>query len=365
MTAAKTPTRGTNARLTAVDLFSGCGGLSRGLKDAGFKVKAAVEVDLKAQATYRLNHSDVELYAEDIRKLDPLKVLKDIGMEEGELDLLAGCPPCQGHSRLRTRNQRTYVKDSRNNLVADFLRFVKAMNPKTVMLENVPALRRDQRFTKMRKKLERLGYSTVVEVLDAASYKVPQRRKRLIMLASRVHEPKVANPSVERFTVRHAFKGLGAPSTTKDKLHGFPENRSQAVRDLIALVPKDGGSRSDLGKEHQLDCHKRTEGFHDVYGRMAWDDVSPTITSGCHNPSKGRFLHPSYNRTITLREAAVLQGFPPDYKFDVAHGKESIALMIGNALPPPFIAAHAGSLKAGLLTHRQRRPTQSRRRDER
>lgn len=354
MSAAKTSSLGARADLTAVDLFSGCGGLSRGLKDAGFTVKAAVEIDEKAQATYRLNHLDVHLYAKDIRKLDPLAVLEDIGMEVGELDLLAGCPPCQGHSRLRTRNQRTYVKDSRNNLVADFLRFVKAMNPKTVMLENVPALGRDQRFTKMRRQIEALGYRCVVEVLDAANYAVPQRRKRLIMLASRVHEPKISAPSGTRVTVRQAIKGLGAPSTTKDKLHGVPENRSQAVRDLIALIPKNGGSRSDLGKEHQLECHKRTQGFHDVYGRMAWDDVSPTITSGCHNPSKGRFLHPSYNRTITLREAAVLQGFPSSYEFDVAHGKEAIALMIGNALPPPFIAAHAGSLKAGLLTHRLR-----------
>lgn len=353
MSTERTSTNATCARLTAVDLFSGCGGLSRGLKDAGFIVKAAVEIDPKAQATYKLNHRDVELYAADIRTVDPLEVLEDIGMKAGELDLLAGCPPCQGHSRLRTRNQRTYVKDSRNNLVADFLRFVVAMNPRTVMLENVPALGRDQRFTKMRRKLEALGFITVVEVLDAADYSVPQRRKRLIMLASRVHEPKIADRTQERVTVRQALKGLGAPSNTKDKLHGVPENRSKAVRDLIALIPKDGGSRSDLGEEHQLECHKRTNGFHDVYGRMSWDDVSPTITSGCHNPSKGRFLHPSYNRTITLREAAVLQGFPVTYKFDVTHGKEAIALMIGNALPPPFIAAHAGSLRNGLLLHRR------------
>lgn len=346
----KTSSLRTRAYPTAVDLFSGCGGLSRGLKDAGFAVKAAVEVDRKAQATYRLNHADVRLYCEDIRKLDPLAMLKEIGLQVGELDLLAGCPPCQGHSRLRTRNQRVCVDDDRNDLVNDFLRFAKALNPKTVMLENVPALERDHRFAHMRKELQALGYSVVVEVLDAANYHVPQRRKRLILLASRVHCPEVAAPSADRVTVRQALKGLGAPSTTKDKLHAFPENRSQAVKDLIALVPKNGGSRADLGEAYQLACHKRTAGFHDVYGRMAWDEVSPTITSGCHNPSKGRFLHPSYNRTITLREAAVLQGFPTNYKFDVAHGKEAIALMIGNALPPPFIAAHAGSLKAGLRT---------------
>ncbi|WP_232442062.1 DNA cytosine methyltransferase [Burkholderia ubonensis] len=342
----------TQTPLTAVDLFSGCGGLSRGLKDAGFIVKAAVEIDDKAQATYKLNHRDVRLYGEDIRGLDPARVLKDIGLQPGDLDLLAGCPPCQGFSRLRTRNQRTYVQDDRNNLVSDFFRFVKIMNPKTVMLENVPALGRDQRFTKMRNKLKRLGYEAVVEVLDAADYQVPQRRKRLIMLASRVHEPEIAPASKNRVTVRQALKGLKPSTNTKDKLHAFPENRSQAVKDLIARIPKDGGSRSDLGEEYQLECHKRTQGFHDVYGRMAWDDVSPTITSGCHNPSKGRFLHPSLNRTITLREAAILQGFPKNYKFDVIHGKEAIALMIGNALPPPFIAAHANALKKGLQERR-------------
>jgi DNA (cytosine-5)-methyltransferase 1 len=341
--------------LCAVDLFSGCGGLSLGLKEAGFYVAAAVEIDRKAQATYKLNHPSARLYGQDIRSLDPAQVLKDAELKAGELDLLAGCPPCQGFSRLRTKNQKTAVKDDRNNLVADFVRFAKIMKPKTIMLENVPALAKDGRFTRMRNQLGELGYKMVVHVLDAADYEVPQRRKRLIMLASRIYEPQIASKAGERVTVRAALAGVGAPSKSKDKLHALGENRSQAVRDLIARIPKDGGSRSDLGQEDQLECHKRSDGFSDVYGRMAWDDVAPTITSGCHNPSKGRFLHPSYNRTITLREAALLQGFPRDYAFDTTHGKEAIALMIGNALPPPFIAAHAGALRDGLLAVRDKR----------
>jgi DNA (cytosine-5)-methyltransferase 1 len=344
--------------LHAVDLFSGCGGLSLGLKDAGFRVAAAVEIDAKASETYRLNHPGVRLYQQDIRKLDPTAVLEEAGLAPGELDLLAGCPPCQGFSRLRTKNQQTSVEDDRNNLVADFLRFITIMRPKTVMLENVPALAKDARFARVLADLDARGYQTVVHVLDACDYLVPQRRKRLIMLASRVHTPVVAAPSATRITVRQALTGLGAPSHTSDKLHGLGERRSAEVRELIALIPKNGGSRSDLGEDFQLACHKRSDGFRDVYGRMSWDDISPTITSGCSNPSKGRFLHPSYNRTITLREAAVLQGFPRDYRFNVQHGKESIALMIGNALPPPFIAAHAGALKRGLLEAcRMKRPT--------
>ena len=322
-------TKNKNQDLSAIDLFSGCGGLSQGLADAGFRVTAAVEVDRKAQETYQLNHPTVRLYAKDIRCLDPLEILRDAGLRPGDLDLLAGCPPCQGFSRLRTRNKQTSVKDERNDLVADFLRFVKAMAPKTVMLENVPALERDSRFLHMRQALSELGYSTLVHVLDAADYAVPQRRKRLIMLASRVHTPKLAIKAERRVTVREALSGIGSPSNTKDALHAIKENRSEQVLSIIAMIPKNGGSRRDLPANLQLDCHRRSNGFNDVYGRMAWDTVSPTITSGCFNPSKGRFLHPSLNRTITLREAAVLQGFPIDYRFDVSHGKESIALMIG------------------------------------
>lgn len=341
-------------RLTAMDLFSGCGGLSCGLGLAGFEVRAAVEIEKKAQTTYKLNHPEVRLYENDIRTLDPAQILRDAGLKTGELDLLAGCPPCQGFSRLRTKNQKTSVKDERNNLVSDFLRFVVEMLPKTIMMENVPALGKDGRFTRMRNELTALGYETVVHVLDAADYEVPQRRKRLIMLASKVHTPMVASKVAPRVTVRKAFEGVGAPSMTKDALHAMPENRSQAVRDLIALIPKNGGSRTDLADHYQLECHKRSNGFKDVYGRMEWDNVSPTITSGCNNPSKGRFLHPSYNRTITLREAALLQGFPKNYKFDTSHGKEAIALMIGNALPPPFIAAHANALRQGLESARNK-----------
>ncbi len=345
----KRPKNNVGQKLNAIDLFSGCGGLSLGLEGAGFKVAAAVEIDRKAQETYRLNHPNVRLYPQDIRNLDPAQILLEIGLKVGELDLLAGCPPCQGFSRLRTKNKMTSVNDDRNDLVGDFLRFIEVMRPKTVMLENVPALAKDARFLGMTSKLHSLGYQTVIQVLDAADYSVPQRRKRLIMLASRVHDPVVARKAQKRLTVREALRGIAEPAHSRDKLHGLGENRSQKVRNLIALIPKNGGSRSDLPANYQLDCHKRSDGFKDVYGRLAWDDVAPTITSGCHNPSKGRFLHPSQDRTISLREAAVLQGFPRSYKFDVVHGKESIALMIGNALPPPFITAHANALRVGLL----------------
>jgi len=124
---------------------------------------------------------------------------------------------------------------------------------------------------------------------------------------------------------------------------------------MIRHIPKNGGIRRDLPSEFQLKCHQRCNGFKDVYGRMAWDDVAPTITGGCFNPSKGRFLHPEEDRAITMREAALLQGFPKLYKFPTIDNKSAVALMIGNALPPPFITAHAKCVKTALIEKRSNR----------
>jgi DNA (cytosine-5)-methyltransferase 1 len=130
----------------------------------------------------------------------------------------------------------------------------------------------------------------------------------------------------------------------------LPEKRAGTVLKLIRDIPKDGGSRGDLPRARQLRCHKKSDGFSDIYGRMAWKKVAPTITSGCFNPSKGRFLHPESDRAITMREAALLQGFPRDYSFALSYGKQAIALMIGNALPPEFIRRHALEIHGALTT---------------
>ena len=114
---------------------------------------------------------------------------------------------------------------------------------------------------------------------------------------------------------------------------------SEKVADLIREIPCDGGSRTDLGADRQLPCHKRMQGFRDIYGRMSWDDVAPTITGGCINPSKGRFLHPDQDRAITLREAALLQSFPRSYIVPMVRGLNPAAVLVGNAFPPEFVLA--------------------------
>lgn len=333
-----------SGKLTAVDLFCGCGGLTAGLKRAGFQVLGAVDIDPLAIQTYTANHPEVEVWQKDIRALDPLELLETIGLEVGQLDLLAGCPPCQGFSTIRTRNGSVQVNDPRNDLVLEFQRFVEALRPRAVMLENVPGLAHDERFVSFKQTMRRLGYLGEHRILNAAEYGVPQRRRRLIYLAGLGVGIPFGRKSREMRTVKDAIGGLPKAGESGDPIHDLPERRSLRIMALIRSIPPDGGSRTDLPEELQLSCHKRCNGFKDVYGRMAWNDVAPTITSGCFNPSKGRFLHPEEDRAITMREAALLQGFPRHYKFPTTDNKSAIALMIGNALPPPFVAAHARSV---------------------
>jgi DNA (cytosine-5)-methyltransferase 1 len=286
------------------------GGLTQGLKQAGFKVVGAVEFHPTYAESFRLNHPKTNLKLNDITRINPLEWAKEINLKPGELDLLAGCPPCQGYSTIGTRN-RGKKNDPRNELVYEVLRFAIALKPKTIMMENVPALANDARLQSLREQLEELGYKIDVKVLKMTHYGVPQSRRRMIMLGSRYDNIEVVKQEIDTDkmrTVRDAISVLppADSSSVNDPLHVADEKRrSDKVKRLISLVPKNGGSRTDLPEEYQLECHKRTTGFRDVYGRMAWDRPSPTITGGCNNPSKGRFLHPEEDRVITLREAAL------------------------------------------------------------
>jgi DNA (cytosine-5)-methyltransferase 1 len=330
--------------LTAIDLFCGAGGLTEGLSQAGFTVIGAVDVAPLANEAYKINHPDTVLWERDIRRLSPEAMMTQLGLAPGQLDLLAGCPPCQGFSTMRTHRRGTNVEDRRNGLVAQFARFAEALRPKALMMENVPALQGDRRFKLVLNRLVRLGYELNHAVLDAADYGVPQRRRRLVLLGCQGVRVPFAPAASASSTVRDALASLPRPNRSPDPLHNHGERRSKEIRQLIRDIPRDGGSRADLGPARQLDCHTRLDGWTDVYGRMAWDELAPTITGGCINPSKGRFLHPEQDRAITLREAALLQSFPPEYRFPLTHGKYRAADLIGNALPPSFVARHAEQL---------------------
>lgn len=177
----------------------------------------------------------------------------------------------------------------------------------------------------------------------------PKRRRRLVLLASIDKTPAFARASDSKATVGQAIASLAIPQKSRDPLHNYSTDRSPKIENRIRKIPRDGGSRSALGARGQLDCHKKFSGFRDVYGRMAWGEPAPTITCGCINPSKGRFLHPDQHRAITLREAALLQTFPKTYRFSLEKGRYKVAELIGNALPPEFIRRHAVALRENVL----------------
>ena len=336
--------------LTALDLFCGCGGLSLGLRRAKFSVIAAVDNDALAIETYRMNHRRTHVVEKDIRSVQTEGLMRELRLKRGALDLLAGCPPCQGFSTLRTMNGGRSIDEPMNDLVFEFVRFVRALLPKAIMLENVPALLKDERLERIQQELSDLGYKCCAEVLNAQHYGVPQRRLRMILIGSRFGRPSFAAPIRRIRTVAEAIGRLPSPTTTGDPVHNYSVRRADHVLALIGRIPKDGGSRTDLPDDDQLLCHQSFDGFKDVYGRMAWRRPAPTITGGCINPSKGRFIHPDADRAITLREAAILQGFPRSYRFDLSRGRYPAAQLIGNAFPPKFAEHHGRSIHKHLCS---------------
>jgi DNA (cytosine-5)-methyltransferase 1 len=333
----------------AVDLFSGAGGLTLGLKRSGFRVAAAVEIESHAFATYKTNHPEVAALKQDIRTIDGAHLKKMAG---GKIDLLAGCPPCQGFSSLTNTSTK---RDPRNNLVLEMARLVKETRPRAVMMENVPGLadRGKRLFNRLLKTLDDLGYKYTWDVLQVADYGVPQNRRRLVLLASKEVTLTIPPPTHSRTgenglpkwkTLRQTIGDMGSP-TVLDASHkaGGPQRlnwhvvRRLSPQNLARLrKTKPGVSRAELPDHLRPECHKSiNKGYTNVYGRMSWDQLPVTMTGGCTTLSKGRFGHPEELRTISVREAARIQTFPDDYVFDSPY-MDYVCGMIGNALPCDF-----------------------------
>lgn len=339
------------AQPTAVDLFSGCGGGSIGLRAAGFRVVGAVELDRDAARSYE-RLMQLRPTVADVRDVAPRDVLRGLRSRR-ELTLLFGCPPCQSFSEMRRGSIRTGSDSARERLLGEYLRFVTALSPRHIAFENVPGLLMDsggRRFDRLIAQLGRLGYRVAWSVLDAADFGVPQHRRRVVLLGSRVTTPVLPEPThgppgsrlARHVTVREAIGLLphlscGEQSPT-DPMHRARRHSELVIRRLRSLGP--GGSRAELPPHLQLRCHRDHDGHKDAYGRMGWDRPAPTLTTGCTNTSRGRFAHPEQDRAITPREALFLQSFPPDAVLE--GGAESIASQIGNALPPK-LAARIGS----------------------
>lgn len=337
---------------TAIDLFSGAGGATQGLSDAGFSVIGAVEFDPIASASYRLNHPSVRLWEQDIRDLKATAMARELGLNPGDLDLLKACPPCQGFSSLA--QGRIDGNDPRNELVKHTIRFVRALRPKAILIENVLGLGRDQRSKDLLDSLRRMGYNAKAYHVNAVDFGVPQKRKRLIILALRGLKTKLpeslkpVNPMGPR-TVREAFEQLANEVAPNDVLN-IPRALPSAVLRRVQAIPV-GGNRYDLPLDLQLDCHKKLSkegksGAAGSYARLRWEEPAPTMTTRCTTPACGPFLHPELHRPLTLREAAAIQTFPASYQFAGARG--DIERQIGNAVPVKMAAAIASHLLAEL-----------------
>ena len=335
----------------AVDLFAGAGGTSQGLRDAGFTVVAAVESDKAAARTFAANHPDTDLLAQDIRRVSAPAFAKRLGIPPKRLDLLTACPPCQPFSTLGSGD----ANDRRNALVSSLARFVEHLRPRALVLENVPGLRREPRFVRLLNRLE-ADYRVGQYLVDAADFGVPQRRRRIIVVA--VEHDTNAEPPEDLLealpasfdnsprTAGEALAVAASLSTEADPVHRARTPRPRTLERIRAV--RQGGGRVQLPKRLRLDCHERLDhrDATSIYGRIDPSQPAPTMTTRCTTPSCGRFVHPTEDRGLTLREAALLQTFPLDYTF--CGGHDRVERQIGNALPPRLAEA-LGLLVAQLL----------------
>ena len=351
-------------RHTAVEIFSGGGGLAVGLRKAGFNTVAAVEVEPHTAATFKANHPTVQVFRQDVRTVTGAMLAP---LTAGKVDVLAACPPCQGFSSLTSKWHR---EDERNSLVREVGRLANELRPKAIMMENVPGLAKKGRslFDSLLKDLEVLGYKTNWSILQVADYGVPQCRRRLVMLAGlgfsipmpvATHSRTGDNGYPNWRTVRDTISRMEEPITFREakECGGAQAFDWHVVRQLSPTnikrlkLSRPGGNWEDFPEDLRVPCHRNGyKGFSNVYGRMVWDKPSVTITAGCTTLSKGRFGHPEKDRTISLREAALLQTFPPDYRFETPHFERACEI-VGNALPCMFAESIACEVRLATIAY--------------
>lgn len=349
--------------IDVVDMFSGCGGMSAGFRLVNavlpaYRLVLAVDIDTVANRTYERN---LGLCPEtvDVGKLSHARrqdwVILDPRQREPERPLvLIGCAPCQGFSS--HRNAAGQV-DPRNDLFEDFVRLAVEADPDFVVIENVPELCIDTHWSRVARAKARLaaaGYWVHLAIHNMAEFGLPQERFRAVMVAAR--QPfKPVEGHLDRGAFRTVRDAIGhlpqvaAGEVGSDPMHYSAGHRDSTI-DLIRSIPPDGGSRpagSGPASLRHLASRQGKEAYEDVYGRLWWDRPAITVTAYARNPASGRFVHPAQHRGLTVREAALLQGFPSSYEF--AGSFDERFRQIGNAVPPIFAATVALNLLGNLL----------------
>ena len=331
---------------TLIDLFAGCGGLTRGFVDAGFEPIFAVESEADPAGTYRSNFEShlAEAQIEDIQKFP-------------EADVIVGGPPCQGFSSLNMAG----VGLERRGLWSHYLQAIEQAEPRLFLMENVPQLLRSAEFDAFSRAAHRLGYTVDGQVLNAADFGVPQRRKRAFVMGVRDGEPSWPAPThfppesvplegLPWRTFREAVKGLSREPTGRNWHRA--RNPQPISLERYRTIPNEGEGRFELA-DRRPDITPpcwlgKTKGSTDVFGRLWWDRPAYTIRTEFFKPEKGRYLHPSEHRPITVREAARCMSFPDDFLFPETQSMTSVARQIGNAVPPLLARRIAESIAAVL-----------------
>lgn len=323
--------------IKAVDLFCGVGGLTHGLVRGGVNVVAGIDLDGACSYPYEANNAPAVFLEQDVKDLTGKSVAKLLG--KARFTLLAGCAPCQPFSTY-SRSGRKHGSNSDWELVASFGQLVREVRPHFVTMENVPQVEKHPVFQEFLSALE--GYHVVWSALDCSSIGVPQTRKRLVLLASRLGPEGLSLSSSNRRaatvsdTISHLPPLRAGEIDKNDPLHVACKLSKLNLERIKASRP--GGTWRDWKPSLRAACHRKSTGdtFPSVYGRMEWDKPAPTITTQCFGYGNGRFGHPEQHRAITLREAAMLQTFPRDYVF-VKKGERvkfsSLGRLIGNAVP--------------------------------
>ena len=344
-----------NKTYEVIDLFCGIGGLSYGLKCQGMKILAGFDLDYTCQYAYETNTGG-KFYYRDVKTISGDEINKLYSQKKNVIKVLAGCAPCQPFSSYAFKNKN---KDKdKYNLLYEFGRLVKEVHPDIVTMENVPAIASFKLKSVLADFVEVLqneGYTVKYKVVYCPNYGIPQTRKRLVLLASRLGNIDLISPTHKKenyVTVKDAIghlppleAGQGCPT---DALH-----RCRALSPLNLQRLKStpyGGSWKDWPADLMLECHKKESGksFGSVYGRMVWEEPSPTMTTLCTGIGNGRFGHPVQNRAISARDAALFQTFPITYKFFPNEHEVSLtkaSRYIGNAVPPKLGEVIAQSIK--------------------
>lgn len=344
--------------VAVIDLFCGIGGLTYGLKRKGFKVVAGIDNDPKCEYGYTANNK-AKYMLKDIMDVTNQEIDQLFG--DSEVKVLVGCAPCQPYSGL---NQRKGSKEKMQPL-EKFAEFVKYVQPDIVSMENVRGLAKDGAYPVFSNFLETLrdcGYHYDYKVVNTSDYGVPQSRNRLVLLASKLGPINMIEPTHKdaKVVLREIIGKLppikAGEQNAQDPLH-IARKLSETNLERIRATSHNGGSSNEWPEYLKLECHKRASGKTyegTVYGRMRWDEPAPTMTTHCVGLGNGRFGHPEQDRAISLREAALIQSFPKNYKF-VNDAKElvirDVARFIGNAVPVKLGEAIGESIITHLKSH--------------